>query len=334
MMFDVFGLGNALVDMEFRVDDSFLQRQSIPKGHMTLVDEARLDALIGDLDGLRPEQLSGGSAANTIIAVQAFGARTFYTCKVADDPTGNYFLKDMAAAGVTINTNAQAASGKSGHCLVLITPDAERSMNTFLGISSELSTGDIDTEALARSRYFYVEGYLSSSPGSCAAATLAREIAEAEGVKTALSLSDPSMVEFCRDGLIQILGNGVDHLFCNAEEALTWAGTDRLDIAVKELSDISRNLNVTLGSRGCLVVNARTRHTLTGYPTQAVDTTGAGDMYAGACLYGWSVGMSSEQAAAFGNYAAARLVAHYGARLRTLPEYPETLKAFSSLTPG
>ena len=329
-MFDVYGLGNALVDMEFTVEDGFLRRQKIPKGHMTLVDEPRLDGLIEDLKELKPERMSGGSAANTIIAVQAFGARAFYSCKVADDETGRFFLSDLTAAGVRTNVNARAASGKSGHCLVLVTPDAERSMNTFLGISSELSSAEIDPAALAGSRYLYVEGYLSSSPGSRAAATLARQIAEDEGVKTAISLSDPSMISLFRDGLVEILGNGVDHLFCNEEEALAWAGTDRLDIAINELRDIARHLNVTLGSRGCLAVTPDAKYEVNGVPTRAVDTTGAGDMYAGGCLYGWSVGMDARQAAALGNFAAARLVAHYGARLRKLEEYPQTLKAFSS----
>ena len=274
--------------------------------------------------------MSGGSAANTLIAVQSFGARTFYSCKVADDATGQYFLADLKAAGVRTNGNAQRQHGKSGHCLVLITPDAERSMNTFLGMSSELSTQDIDPAALARSRYFYVEGYLSSSPGSRAAATQARQIAEDEGVKTAVSLSDPSMVELFRDGLEEMLGNGVDHLFCNEEEALAWAGTDRLDIAIAELRDIAHHLNVTLGSRGCVVVSPDSRQEVAGFATRAIDTTGAGDIYAGGCLYGWSVGMDASEAAAFGNFAAARLVAHYGARLRQLEEYPQTLQSFKN----
>ena len=200
-MYDVYGLGNALVDMEFAIDDDFLTRHEIPKGHMTLVDEAKIDALVGDLENHTPERMSGGSAANTLIAVQAFGARTYYSCKVADDPTGAYFLKDLADAGVVTNANAQERDGKSGHCLVLITPDAERSMNTFLGISGNLSTGEVDEAALAKSRYFYVEGYLSSSEAALQAATTACQIARDNGVKTAVSLSDPSMVEFFRDNL-------------------------------------------------------------------------------------------------------------------------------------
>lgn len=327
-MYDVYGLGNALVDLEYRVDDDFLRRHGIAKGHMTLVDEARLEALVADLAEHAPERMSGGSAANSVIAVQGFGGRAFYSCRVADDEVGGYFLHDLAAAGIDTNANAGRATGHSGRCLVLVTPDAERSMNTFLGISTELGAGELDEQALARSRYFYAEGYLSSSPTSLAAAVAGRELAESSGVKTAISLSDPGMVEHFREGLIRILGNGVDHLFCNEEEALSWAGTDRLDIAVNELKDIGRFLNVTLGKRGSLAVTPHEQTLVPGYEVRAVDTNGAGDIYAGACLYGWTAGMSPEQAAAFGNFAAAELVQTYGARLRRLEDYRRARTAF------
>lgn len=331
-MYDVYGLGNALVDMEYRVEDSFLTRHGIAKGHMTLVDEARLDALVDDLTDYQPERMSGGSAANSIIAVQGFGGRSFYSCRLGDDEVGAFFLKDLGAAGVTTNGNAGTpkVDGQSGRCLVLVTPDAERSMNTFLGISTRLGTGEIDEAAIATARYYYAEGYLSSSPDSMNAAIACRQLAESAGVKTAISLSDPSMVEFFRDNLTKILGNGVDHLFCNEEEALAWARTDRLDIAVTELKDIGRALNVTLGKRGCLAVTAHDETLVPGYEVKAVDTNGAGDMYAGACLYGWCSGMSPEQAAAFGNFAAGQLVQTYGARMRHLGDYRKTLAAFKA----
>jgi sugar/nucleoside kinase (ribokinase family) len=327
-MYDVYGLGNALVDMEYGIDDGYLTSHGISKGHMTLVDESRIEALLDGLIELDATRMSGGSAANTLIAVQGFGARTFYSCKVADDDTGRYFLEDMSRAGVATNGNAADGSGKSGRCLVLITPDAERSMNTFLGISSELTRAELDERALTGSRYYYVEGYLSSADGSREAAIAARELAESAGVKTSVSLSDPSMVEFFRDSLVDMLGNGVDHLFCNEEEALTWARTDRLDVAVAELKDIGRNLNITLGARGSMAVTPEGRWQVDGFPVAAVDTTGAGDVYAGGCLYGWCAGMSAEDAARLGNYAAATLVQAYGARLRSAADYGRALESF------
>ena len=331
-MYDVYGLGNALVDMEYAIDDGFLRTHEIPKGHMTLVDEPSMDRLVAGLDGLTPTRMSGGSAANTLIAVQGFGASTFYSCKVAADETGRHFLDDLAAAGIATNGNAGTDQGKSGRCLVLITPDAERSMNTFLGISSNLTRTEIDEQALVSSRYFYAEGYLSSASGSRNAAIAARELAEEAGVKTAISLSDPSIVEIFRDSLVAILGNGVDHLFCNEEEALIWSGTDRMDIAVTELKDIGRYLNITLGAKGSLSVTPHGQTLIPGFPAEAVDTTGAGDMYAGGCLYGWSRDMDPQQAAGLGNFAAATLVQAYGARLRTHDQYLQTLESFQSIS--
>ena len=327
-MYDVYGLGNALVDMEYQVDDAYLRDQGIAKGHMTLVDDDRLSALTRSLSGLEAERMSGGSAANTVIAVQAFGGRAYYSCRVAGDETGAFFLSDLNTAGVATNPHDADAAGVSGRCLVLVTPDAERSMNTFLGVSSELDVSSVNDDALKGSRFFYTEGYLSSSPVSTEAAIRCRELAEGAGVATAVSLSDPSMIEFFRDGLTAILGNGVQHLFCNEEEALSWAGTDRIDVAVHELGDIAPHLNITLGARGSLAVENKRQTLVPGVDVKPVDTVGAGDIYAGACLYGWSAGMNAVDAARFANHCAAHLVTRTGARLRSLKEYRELLDAF------
>lgn len=326
--YDLYGLGNALVDMEFSVDDSFLGDHGIIKGHMTLVDAPRIEALLDSLSELSPKRASGGSAANTLIAAQAFGSSTFYSCKVGDDEIGRYFVDDLAEIGVDTNTQQANSSDPSGRCLVLITPDAERSLNTFLGISEQLAPAEIDPDALRNSRCLYIEGYLSSSATGRAAAVHCRELAESEQVRTSLTLSDPSMVEVFREGLIEMLGNGVDHLFCNEEEALTWAGTDRMDIAIKELKDVARALNITLGARGSFAVERGSTREVPGFKTKAVDTNGAGDIYAGAVLHGWCTGMDSATAASFGNFAAAHLVAQYGARLSSPDDYQALLTGF------
>ncbi len=325
-MYHVYGLGNALVDEEYRVDDSFLQQHGIPKGHMTLVEEDRLDALIAALSDIAPRRIGGGSAANTITAAEIGTDATFYSCRVADDHTGQYFMQDLTSLGVTLNDNACAAVGKSGRCLVLVTDDAERSMNTFLGISTELAEANIASHALQNSEYYYVEGYLSSSPTALAAAIACREIAEAHNTQVAVSLSDPSMVEFFGDNLRSMLGNGVNQLFCNEEEALTFTGTDRLDIAMNELTDIARNVNVTLGAKGSLYASNGTRHEAAGITLKAIDTNGAGDIYAGACLYGLCHGMEPAHAAHLANFAAATLVQQYGARLPSKADYQGLLK--------
>lgn len=333
-MYDVYGLGNALVDMEYRVDDHFLHRHGLAKGHMTLVDEERINTLVDALSRLQPDRTSGGSAANTVVAVQGFGGSGFYSCKVADDETGRYFLQDMAEFGIRTNGGAAVTTGKSGRCLVLITADAERTMSTCLGVSSALGAAEIDQSALARSRICYVEGYLSSSPDAVEAASQCRQVAEEQGVATAVSMSDPSIVTLFRDNLQKMLGNGVNYLFCNEEEALTWARSDRLDVAIAELKDIARTCNVTLGSRGSMTVTQGRAATVPAYEVTALDTNGAGDIYAGACLYGWAKGMDASAAAKLGNFAAATLVQRYGARLRRIEQYQQVLLAFKeSRTP-
>ncbi len=327
--FDIYGLGNALVDMEFAVDDSFLARHRVDKGHMTLVDESRLDHLLDHLDGLERKRTSGGSAANSLIAAQAFGARAFYSCKVASDATGKFFLDDLRRIGVTTNPHPTGNEGKSGRCLVLITPDAERSMNTFLGISGDLGAAEVNADALADSRFLYIEGFLASSPTATDAVLRCREVATERNVATVMTLSDASMVAHFREALLAMLGNGVDHLFCNEEEALLWAHTDRLDVAVNELKDIARSVNITLGGRGSLVVNGHDRAEVPGFPVRPVDTNGAGDIYAGACLSGWCQDMPARAAARFGNFAASRLILEYGARLTDAAAYRKLKQDFA-----
>ena len=321
MPYDVYGVGNALVDMEHSVGDTYLRDHGIAKGHMTLVDEARMDTLLKSLDGREATRMCGGSAANTAYAVCGFGGTSYYSCRVAGDEAGAYFLAEIAAAGVDTNRHDPDAPGKTGRCLVLVTADAERSMNTCLGVSDALDPGDINTEALAQASYLYIEGYLSSSTSGRAAAVRAREVAEDEGVRTSMTLSDPAMVEFSRDGLTAMLGNGVHQLFCNEEEALAWTRTDRIDIAVNELRDIAPCVNITLGSAGCLVATSAGRRRVSGFQVIANDTTGAGDIYAGACLYVLTRGGSADAAARFANYAAAQLVTRYGARLANADAY-------------
>lgn len=327
-MYDIYGLGNALVDTEYQVDDGYLREHGIDKGHMTLVDETRLRTLLKGLSERPAKRISGGSAANSIYAAQGFGNRTFYSCKVAKDQTGEHFLADLRDAGVRCNDNARNNSGTSGECLILVTPDAERSMNTFLGISTALSEAEVDSSALCQSRFFYVEGYLSSNDSSLRAAIAAKAQAEAASVKTAISLSDTSMVVHFRAGLEQILGNGVDQLFCNEEEALSWARTDRLDVAIHELKDIARVCNITLGAAGSLSVIDGKQTPVAGYKVQAVDTNGAGDIYAGAYLAMICKGKEPTEATRFANFAAAHLVTHIGARLPKIAGYHQLLERF------
>jgi len=315
--YDVYGIGAALVDTEIEVDDAFLGCAGIDKGVMTLVDEARQDQLLELLEThlVTSRRASGGSAANSVIATQCFGGRAFYSCKVADDENGRFYLADMARAGVDTNVCAGRERGVTGKCLVMITPDAERTMNTFLGISSTLSVANLDEAALRDSQYLYVEGYLVTSTSGRAAAVAARETAERNGVRTALSFSDPGIVAHFREGLAEMLGNGIDLLFCNLAEAREWSGAERLEDAAEALRRIARSFAITLGGEGALLYDGRSYHRVAAHPVRAIDTNGAGDMFAGAYIYGLTHGYDIAAAGRLANRAAAELVTHYGPRL-------------------
>lgn len=314
--YDVYAIGNALVDMEFAIDDEFLARQNIDKGVMTLVDEAQQQALYEALAGHTGKMASGGSAANTIIAVSHFGGKSFYSCKVASDPAGDFYVQDLVRAGVDTNLHSERDPGTSGRCIVMITPDAERTMHTFLGISEKVSTAELHADAIKASKYVYLEGYLVTSPSARAAAIEARKIAEANGVKTALTFSDPNMVNFFRDGLQEMLGDGVDLLFCNRQEALTWTQTDNIEAAAEQLKSIAKSFAITLGGDGALLFDGTQLHSVPASPVKAVDSNGAGDMFAGAFLFGITNGYDYVKAGALATKAAGKLVTQFGPRLK------------------
>lgn len=322
MTYHIYGIGAALVDTEIDVSDQDLAQLDITKGHMTLVDAARQQQLVDYLAGhmMHSKRASGGSAANTIIAASYFGAKAFYSCKVANDDNGSFYLKDMQAAGVACNTydhvgEAGSVNSGTGKCLVLITPDAERTMLTHLGISETLCRQALDHAAVARSQFAYIEGYLVTSPTGRAAAIELREMAEKHGVKTALSLSDPGMVEFFGDGLREMLGSGVDLLFCNEHEAQGFTATGDTKAAAEKLKQYAKTFAITCGARGALVFDGTELHSIEPHAVKAVDTNGAGDMFAGAFLYAITHGYSYKDAGRLASRASAEVVSSYGPRL-------------------
>ncbi|QIL90280.1 adenosine kinase [Microbulbifer sp. SH-1] len=326
--YDLYGIGAALLDTEIEVTDSDLASLGVDKGVMTLVDDARQQQLVNDLSDhmVTASHACGGSGANTVIAASYFGLSTFYSCKVADDDNGDFYRDNLAAAGVDYpKALHNADTGTTGKCLVLITPDAERSMNTYLGISAELSVAEIDSDALTQSRWIYLEGYLVSSPTGRAAAIALRKQAETAGVKTALSLSDPMMVQLFHDGLKEMIGERVDLLFCNRDEALKFSQTDSLDQAAQTLRNHSRAFAITLGADGALLWDGEQEYRVTAPKVKAIDTNGAGDMFAGAFLYGISREMGFVEAGELACRAAAQVVSQYGPRLR--PEQHRELLA-------
>lgn len=327
--YHIYGIGAALVDTEITLNDADLIQMAVAKGVMTLVDEKRQNQLMDYLqdNSVASHRASGGSAANTIIAASYFGCKNVYSCKVADDENGQFYLQDLHKAGVTTPKHIQPPIGITGKCLVMITPDAERTMNTFLGISETISTAELDPQAIADSDYVYIEGYLVTSPtGKAAAIELAR-IAKANNTKTALSLSDPAMVQFFREGLLEMLGDGVDLIFCNRDEALGFTQTHNLQDACAELKKYCKQFAITCGGEGALVFDGKKEYQVAGNSVKAIDTNGAGDMFAGAFLYAISQEHDFETAATFANLAAAKIVSQFGPRLKA-EEYFELKKSF------
>ena len=316
--YHIYGMGAALVDTEIEVDDAFLYTNNVEKGVMTLVDIQRRHQLMEALEGhlVHSRRASGGSGANTVMAACCFGSDVFYSCRVASDENGDFYLKNMQNAGVATCAQREARDAFTGKCLVLVTPDAERSMNTFLGVSETLSALELDVEAIKSSEYLYIEGYLVSSEVSRAASIKARKIAEANNVKTTLSLSDPGMVSFFREGLEDMIGEGVDLLFSNEDEAMAWAMTDDLDVAIDALKGIAKTFVITCGANGALVFDGENLLNIAPRKVKAVDTNGAGDMFAGAFLHGLTAGYGFQKAGDLACAAAAEVVSGYGPRLK------------------
>jgi len=316
--YHLYGIGAALVDTEIEVSDADLAKLNIEKGIMTLVDEARQEEIIAQLSDhlVASKRASGGSAANTVIAASQFGANSFYSCKVSDDENGDFYLQDLELAGVDYNQDVAREAGITGKCLVMITPDAERSMNTFLGISESISNAELHMSAAANSEYVYLEGYQVTSDSGRQATIELRQHAEANGVKTAMSLSDPAMVEFFRDGLQEMIGDKVSLLFCNEQEAMGFTQTDTLEAAAAALKTHAHGFAITLGAKGALVFDGDQQTMIEAYNVTAIDTNGAGDMFAGAFLYAITHGLSFAQAGKLASRAAAQVVSQFGPRLR------------------
>jgi sugar/nucleoside kinase (ribokinase family) len=315
--YNVYGIGNALVDMEFAVTPEDLTALNIDKGVMTLMDAQQQAQVIAHLPPAC-KQCCGGSAANTLVALSQLGGKGFYSCKVADDETGAFYLQDLLDCGLDTNlTLDNRPHGITGKCLVLVTPDADRTMNTFLGITSELTKAELNQEAITNSEYLYIEGYLVSSPTAKETAIFAKKTAQEAGVKTSFSLSDPNMVDFFSEGILEIIGDGVDLLFANESEALKMVKSDQIEDAIAYFKNIARNFAITRGKQGSLIFDGNQLIEIPPYPVQPIDTVGAGDMYAGCVLYGITNGLSWAKAGKLASLAAATLIQNYGARLET-----------------
>lgn len=316
--YDVYGIGNALVDIDFEVGYDLLTELNVEKGLMTLIDEARHHELLHQLSERKHIMSCGGSAANTLIAVKQFGGQGFYSCKVANDNSGDFFYQDLTARGLGTNLTAEnREAGHTGKCFVFVTPDADRTMNTHLGATESLSTDAIDEQALKNSKFIYIEGYLVTSDSCRQTAIHARELANKHGVKTSLTLSDPNITRFFGDGLRQMIGERVDFLFCNEDEALCFTDTNNLNAAIEALKSYAKHFAITRGAEGSLIVADNEIITIAPHDVSARDTVGAGDMYAGAFLYAITQGHGYRTAGELASLSSARVVEKLGPRLST-----------------
>ncbi|WP_417441770.1 adenosine kinase [Idiomarina sp.] len=314
---DVVGIGNALVDQEFEVSEDFLQKHDLKKGMMELIDEDAQNTLIAELSqlGELKKQSGGGSAANSLVAFAQFGGKAYYCCKVADDEAGMFYRQDLEQIGIETSLHQQKNPGTTGRCLVMVTPDAERTMRTHLGITADLSTVEIDDHAIAAADYLYIEGYLITSEIARGAIQHAKKVARENNTKLVMTCSDPAMVKFFRSGIDEILDGGVDLMFCNREEAELLTGKDDPQAALSVLLEQADTVAITLGKDGAVIANRERQVHIPGVPVEAIDTNGAGDMFAGAMLYGLTRNMSLEDAGRLASHASAELVTKFGARL-------------------
>jgi len=315
--YNVYGIGNALVDLEFKVSDEFIQEYEIPRGLMTLVDEDKQNRLIKAIDHNTVNKKSGGSAGNTVMAVSQMGGKAFYSCRISNDEYGDLFIKDMNDSGIHTNFDqGEREEGATGKCLVMITEDADRTMNTFLGVSVDLSINEVDEDAIRDSVYIYLEGYPVTSDSAFDALKYTKKIAEMNGVMTSLTLSDPSIVRFFKDRFVELIGASVDLLFCNEEEAMEFTGTSNVMEAREALKKDAKRFVITQGSNGAMIFDGDTFIDIEPYTVHAVDTNGAGDMFAGSFLYGITNGLGFAGAGKLASLASSRVVSQYGPRLK------------------
>ena len=312
--FQVVGIGNAMVDVLARAEDSFLAEAGIGKGIMQLIDMDRAVELYGMIGPAR--EVSGGSAANTIAGIAHLGGRTAYVGKVKDDQLGAIFAHDLRAQGAVYETAfaPKDAVDETGRCLIIVTPDGERSMNTYLGVTEFLTSDDIDVDQMAEAEWIYLEGYRFDGPESHAAFAKAIAACKAAGGRVSLTLSDPFCVSRHRNAFREMIKADVDLLFCNRAEMLSMYETDDFDAAMAEAAAEIAIVACTDSANGAYILSGGETWHVPAIPTDIVDATGAGDLFAGAFLWALTHGYALEDCGHIGNIAAAEVISHIGAR--------------------
>src|ERR1700688_4702513 len=312
--YDVLGIGNAIFDVLVQTDDSFLSAHGMTKGGMALIDEARAASIYRDMG--RATEMSGGSGANTIVGIANLGARAAFIGKVKDDQIGRLYTHDIRAAGVAFETKPAPAGPATGCSYILVTPDGERTMNTYLGAAQQLTPADIDAGLVAASAMLYLEGYLWDPNSAKQAFVKTSTIAHDAGRQVALTLSDSFCVDRYRDEFLDLMRKGtVDLVFANEAELHSLYQTADFDTALKQLRSDTRLGVVTRSEKGCVVASKDGVVAVTAFPVdKIVDTTGAGDLFAAGFLFGLVRGAGHENAGRLGALAAAEIIQHIGAR--------------------
>lgn len=310
---DVVGIGNAIVDVLAQTDETFLKTYGLAKGAMQLITTVQAEALYAAMPpGI---EISGGSAANTVAGIASLGGRAAYIGKVASDQLGEVFAHDIRAIGVTYATAPLDGSEPTARCLILVTPDGERTMNTFLGASALLGKTDVDEALVRAASITYLEGYLFDPPEAKRAFVHAAEVAHAAGRKVALSLSDAFCVERHRESFLHLVTDHVDIVFANETEITSLFETKDWDAAAREIARRCAMACLTRSAEGSVILASGAAHEIPAHPVaRVVDTTGAGDLYAAGVLYGLTHGMSAGEAGRIGAIAAAEIISHVGAR--------------------
>lgn len=313
---DVVGIGNAIVDVLAHVDDAFIRDNGLEKGVMTLIDEAQAESIYAKMGTAM--EMSGGSAANTIAGVAALGGKGGFIGRVRNDQLGEIFGHDIRSGGVAYKTTPATDGKSTARCFVFVTPDAERTMLTFLGASTEIDKSDIDPDLIASAKVTYMEGYLWDDPRAKAAISDAAAIAHKHGRKVSLTLSDPFCVERHRDTFLELISDQVDILFANEAEVMSLFQTDTFEEAAKRVSAFTGVAVLTRSAKGSVVVADGEQVSVPANPIEkVVDTTGAGDLYAAGFLYGYTQGKDWASCARIGGLCAAEIISHMGARPET-----------------
>ncbi|PKH80747.1 adenosine kinase [Psychrobacter sp. 4Bb] len=324
-MYDVMAIGNALVDHEYVLSDAALEETELTKGNMTLAGIEEQQQLLAyfKLAEIEPsKQAGGGSAANTMFTFASLGGKPFYACRVGDDDQGAFYLRDLHEAGVATSDKSIHAGGVTGSCVVAVTEDGERTMQTYLGTSSEIVADNVDFDALTQADWLYIEGYLAMSESIQPAMTQLRQQAGIHNAKIAVSFADPAVVKFAKDGLLNMLGNKVAVIFCNSEEAKLFTDKKQVKAAARALLEYCQIAVVTDGANGAVIAHQpndeaeiEVYDVATPAVANVIDTNGAGDNYAGAFLYALSQQYSLPECGRLASEISAQVIQQFGPRL-------------------